>query len=180
MNLKALKEAAEAGWSDDWSAAPRDGTYVELRLPEGNTLTLRWSDHYSIFGLGGCWTDGFCTMGDKIDFTHWRPAPVLDALHDAYSGWRYIRSTHGELYGVGWDRVEKKLQEAHDAYVSSLANPSTILSLIERVEAMEDALRAASEVVNVAEKMTGCRGDDDWIWGVQEKITTALSTITKE
>ena len=31
---------------------------------------------------------------------------LLAALADALSGWRYIRSHHGDLYGVGWDRVE--------------------------------------------------------------------------
>ena len=29
------------------------------------------------------------------------------ALADARSGLNYIRETHGELYGVGFDRVEK-------------------------------------------------------------------------
>lgn len=34
------------------------------------------------------------------------------ALEDMLSGWRYIRSTHGDLYGVGWDRAQKKAEEA--------------------------------------------------------------------
>ncbi len=38
-----------------------------------------------------------------------RKARLLeDALKDAVSGLRYIRQTHGELYGVGFDRVEEK------------------------------------------------------------------------
>lgn len=37
---------------------------------------------------------------------------VLDALKDARSGWRCIREDHGDLYGIGWDRVEQKLTEA--------------------------------------------------------------------
>lgn len=28
------------------------------------------------------------------------------ALADMLVGWRYIRETHGDLYGVGWDRAE--------------------------------------------------------------------------
>jgi hypothetical protein len=24
------------------------------------------------------------------------------------AGWQYIRRTHGDLYGVGWDRAENK------------------------------------------------------------------------
>lgn len=34
------------------------------------------------------------------------------ALTDALAGWRYIRATHGDLYGVGWDRVETRLAQA--------------------------------------------------------------------
>jgi len=40
-------------------------------------------------------------------------APELrDACADALAGWRYIRANHGDLYGVGWDRVEQALQAA--------------------------------------------------------------------
>lgn len=38
-----------------------------------------------------------------------------DALLDARSGMLYIRSTHGNLYGVGFDRVEEKAAKALDA-----------------------------------------------------------------
>lgn len=37
---------------------------------------------------------------------------ILEAAIDALSGWRYIRETHGDLYGVGWDRVDEKLKAA--------------------------------------------------------------------
>jgi hypothetical protein len=37
-----------------------------------------------------------------------------DALLDARSGMRYIRETHGALYGVGFDRVEEKAKKALD------------------------------------------------------------------
>ena len=40
--------------------------------------------------------------------------PVADELHltlcDALAGWKYIRETHGDLYGVGWDRVQERLE----------------------------------------------------------------------
>lgn len=38
-----------------------------------------------------------------------------DALLDARSGIRYIRETHGNLYGVGFDRVDEKATKALDA-----------------------------------------------------------------
>ena len=40
-------------------------------------------------------------------------APDLaEALIDMLSGWRYIRETHGDLYGVGWDRAEDNARAA--------------------------------------------------------------------
>lgn len=35
-----------------------------------------------------------------------------DALRDMLDGWKYIRETHGDLYGVGWDRAQKKAEDA--------------------------------------------------------------------
>lgn len=37
---------------------------------------------------------------------------LLEALQDMLSGWQYIRHTHGDLYGVGWDRAEQKAKGA--------------------------------------------------------------------
>ena len=37
---------------------------------------------------------------------------LYEALHDMRSGWRYVRETHGDLYGVGWDRCERSASEA--------------------------------------------------------------------
>ena len=31
---------------------------------------------------------------------------AIGALADILGGWRYIRQSHGDLYGVGWDRCE--------------------------------------------------------------------------
>lgn len=37
---------------------------------------------------------------------------IINALDDMLSGWKYIRESHGDLYGVGWDRAESKAVEA--------------------------------------------------------------------
>jgi hypothetical protein len=37
---------------------------------------------------------------------------LLAALKDMHAGWLYIRSTHGDLYGVGWDRAQGKAEAA--------------------------------------------------------------------
>jgi hypothetical protein len=41
-----------------------------------------------------------------------------------------------------------------------------------------EALEAAKELAKVAEGLTGCRADDDFVWGVQAKIDTALSALS--
>lgn len=38
------------------------------------------------------------------------------AVEDLLNGWKYIRSTHGDLYGVGWDRAQDKADAALTAY----------------------------------------------------------------
>lgn len=37
---------------------------------------------------------------------------LLAALKDMNSGWKYIRHSHGDLYGVGWDRAQGKADAA--------------------------------------------------------------------
>lgn len=37
---------------------------------------------------------------------------AVGALNDALAGWRYIRCHHGDLYGVGWDRVQEAAERA--------------------------------------------------------------------
>ena len=37
---------------------------------------------------------------------------LIEALQDMLSGWQYIRTQHGDLYGVGWDRAEQKAVSA--------------------------------------------------------------------
>lgn len=34
------------------------------------------------------------------------------ALEDLLSGWRYIRESYGDLYGVGWNRAQRKAEQA--------------------------------------------------------------------
>tara|TARA_R110000868_G_scaffold52833_2_gene166405 strand:- start:1720 stop:1980 length:261 start_codon:yes stop_codon:yes gene_type:complete len=37
---------------------------------------------------------------------------LLEALKDMNSGWKYIRHSYGDLYGVGWDRAQGKADAA--------------------------------------------------------------------
>jgi hypothetical protein len=52
---------------------------------------------------------------------HWRDRAIAAeakvatlevALADMLSGWRYIRQSHGDLYGVGWDRAQDRAETA--------------------------------------------------------------------
>lgn len=36
----------------------------------------------------------------------------LNAMTDMREGWRYIRTKHGDLSGVGWDRAEQAVDAA--------------------------------------------------------------------
>lgn len=45
---------------------------------------------------------------------------ALEALKDMNCGWRYIRESHGDLYGVGWDRSQEKADDAIKALRQAL------------------------------------------------------------
>ena len=48
--------------------------------------------------------------GEYVSYKPELTDEVKDALMDALLGWKYIRECHGDLYGVGWDRVQDKLE----------------------------------------------------------------------
>lgn len=54
--------------------------------------------------------DDVISLGIQADKD--RIALLEDALKDARSALLYVREVHGELYGVGFDRVEEKAKLA--------------------------------------------------------------------
>lgn len=81
-----------------------------------NTIGKHWNNqsltHIEVtFGIdGGCVCD---TVYEMADANLIAAAPeLLEAIQDMLSGWQYIRQTHGDLYGVGWDRAEQKAKDA--------------------------------------------------------------------
>ena len=56
---------------------------------------------------------------------------VLEALEDMYCGWKYIREFHGDLYGVGWDRVQEKVEKTIKTLRQVLEQPEQTVSLEE-------------------------------------------------
>ncbi len=75
-----LRAAAQAVREREWrpiAEAPKDGTEILTwvgGVAEPFKYICRWSDSYSIHGLGGNWTDGLCNMG--IEVTQWMPLPA--------------------------------------------------------------------------------------------------------
>jgi hypothetical protein len=59
---------------------------------------------------------------------------------------------------------------------------SAIAELVAKHEAekaaLVEALRESEKAVDLLEKLTACGADDEYVWGVQEKIRTALSRAT--
>ena len=76
-----------------------------------------FSDSGDIAGLWSCSDCGLKFFpGDRVlsdeEMAKREIKRLRAALQDALSGWRYIRETHGDLYGVGWDRVQRKAEAA--------------------------------------------------------------------
>ncbi len=111
----------------DWEQAPRDGTWVLLLDKDHHPGQYRtehrlfWSKHYSIHGLGGCWSDGFVTMSD-LDFVGWRYASpeagsapdwnylaaALEKHMDAFPGPEFIRPFVPALRALASPTVERE------------------------------------------------------------------------
>ena len=53
-----------------------------------------------------------CDRWNAFDANQARISELEAAASDALSGWMYIRANHGDLYGVGWERVEDALTKA--------------------------------------------------------------------
>jgi hypothetical protein len=51
-------------------------------------------------------------LKDKLAAANAEVEALRAALTDMYAGWKYIRSFHGDLYGVGWDRCDEKARAA--------------------------------------------------------------------
>ena len=51
-------------------------------------------------------------MAREIERLEASKKKLRSALLDMRSGWRYIRHSYGDLYGVGWARCEKNSTEA--------------------------------------------------------------------
>lgn len=60
-------------------------------------------------------------------------------------------------------------------YVLASAAESRVLSLEEEVKVLRDIARRSRLMTGVMEGLTGCRGDDEWVWALQADLDVALS-----
>lgn len=54
----------------------------------------------------------FLELSQVTQATTAKELAMRAALADMLAGWRYIRQSHGDLYGVGWDRAQEKAEQA--------------------------------------------------------------------
>lgn len=106
--------------SSDFAGAAADGTF---RYTEEGTLLIRTLEgtmeardgDWIIRGIKGecypCKPDIFAATYEPATPQPATPE-VVEALKDMLAGWRYIRHAHGDLYGVGWDRVQNAAEAA--------------------------------------------------------------------
>ena len=85
-----------------------------------------------------CYKHGQCLADDElialgIQSDKDKIALLVDALKDARSTLLYVREAHGELYGVGFDRVEKKASAALFTVAASESNTG-VKSLREKLK----------------------------------------------
>lgn len=81
---------------------------------------------------------------------------ALEALEDMNCGWKYIRESHGDLYGVGWDRAQQKADDASEALRQALEQPDDV----------EAAVLAEREAC--AKACESLRDEDGYeAWGVE-------------
>lgn len=87
---------------------------------------------------------------------------------------RYIAAEAGRLD----DEMPEGVNFAPCLDDDDISSVSEAAALIEQQEAlladMRTALVAALEMANIMEGLTSCRGDDDYVWGVQGKIEATL------
>lgn len=76
-----------------------------------NQRRLNLRTHYE-----GCEADHIeclvVKLADEVERLRAEVERLRAALVDMLAGWRYVRETHGDLPGVGWDRAEAKAREA--------------------------------------------------------------------
>jgi len=105
---------------------------------------------------------------------------LLAAVEDLLSGWKYIRSFHGDLYGVGWDRAQHKAEAAIAKVTALRAGPGeqpseAALQLPPLTDVMYSAFRGYElEVTTGGDESTTVYLDDSVLDEIWDNINTAL------
>jgi len=76
-------------------------------------ITVRWDDSRAAYFVDRPnWSGGKVYEESVLAASQAREKVLRDALTDMLNGWKYIRESHGDLYGVGWDRAQQKAESA--------------------------------------------------------------------
>jgi hypothetical protein len=70
--------------------------------------------------------------------------------------------------------------DAYDTMKSALATRLERDALLDQLAEARKALKEAANLADLAETLTGCRADDDYVWSVQQTIAAALSPSNTE
>jgi hypothetical protein len=103
MSDTSKEECTDCGAPVDWE--------LELAAAKAEVEALRAdaADFHMAYRIRG---GHLAVASEMIDSLRAEVEALRAALTDMYAGWKYIRSFHGDLYGVGWDRCDEKARAA--------------------------------------------------------------------
>lgn len=74
-----------------------------------------------------------------------------------------------------WFSIEREGKHNQFDYEGQEWSVAFIVKACNAHDELVAALKQAKDLAKVAEGMTGCRSDDDWVWGIQKTIDEALA-----
>ncbi len=95
--------------ADKHTAGPWVAGSKEVRGPLD--VKIAWCGDNGIYGRDGSYVISIEEAEANARLCAAAP-DLLEALRDMAAGWEYIRQTHGDSYGVGWDRAQEKATAA--------------------------------------------------------------------
>lgn len=80
-------------------------------IDQGCSICKNKYERYTELETIWAW-EGYQAASSQLSALRKSNAELKAALQDMLNGWRYIRGSHGDLYGVGWERCEQSAEAA--------------------------------------------------------------------